>query len=186
MKDRIGTTRRTLEYYSPHALQGSFSKAARMHGYTGLWGTLLYSILKTKDYILSQIAYFAPYNGIRIFCHRMRGVKIGKNVLIGFHCVLDESFPDFITIEDNVSLAGKVYILTHSNPYEHFKGRIRSYVAPVVIKQGAWLTINCTILPGVTIGENTIVTAGAVVAKSVPDNCVVQGNPAEVIKEYTR
>jgi acetyltransferase-like isoleucine patch superfamily enzyme len=155
-----------------------------MHGYEGFWSEIYFSFIKLKDYVLSLVAYFAPYNGIRIMCHRWRGVKIGKNVLIGFHCVLDEIFPDFITIEDDVSLAGKVYILAHSNPYEHFKGKLKSYAAPVVVKKGAWVTINVTILPGVTVGEGSVVAAGAVVSKNIPANVIAGGNPAEVIREF--
>jgi acetyltransferase-like isoleucine patch superfamily enzyme len=185
MKDLIGKERRALEYYRPKKSFGSLGRAAAMHGYRGLLGVLRYAVLKYRDHVLSRIAYFTPFNGIRILCHRLRGVTIGKNVLIGFHCVLDESFPDYITIEDNVSLAGKVYVLTHSNPYEHFRGKLKSYAAPVVIKKGAWITINVVILPGVTIGEESVITAGSVVTKTVPDGVIAGGNPAKVIKRFS-
>lgn len=52
----------------------------------------------------------------------------------------------------------------------------------VRIKKNAWLGVNVTILPGVTIGENAVVGAGAVVTKDVPDNAVVVGTPAKIIK----
>lgn len=54
---------------------------------------------------------------------------------------------------------------------------------PVHIKQNAWLGANTTILPGVTVGENAVVAAGAVVSHDVPDNTVVAGVPARVIKQ---
>jgi acetyltransferase-like isoleucine patch superfamily enzyme len=186
VRDRIGTERRRLEYFKPHGFFGTVIKSARMHGYFGVWNVIRFFIMKTNDYMLSLIAYFSPYNGIRIFCHRRRGVKIGKRVLIGFHCVLDEIFPDFITIEDDVSLAGKVYVLTHSNPYEYYQGKIRSYVAPVVIKKNAWITVNVTILPGVTIGEGSVISAGSVVSRNIPDHVVAGGNPAQVLKELRK
>ena len=183
MKDLIGTKQRVLEYYHPYGFIGSLKKSAKMHGYEGFIKVFYFFIIKIVDYFLSMIAYFAPYNSIRIPCHRLRGVKIGHRVLIGYHCVLDEVFPDFITIEDDVSLAGKVYLLTHSNPYEFYKGKVKSYVAPIVIKKNAWITINVTILPGVTIGEGSIITAGSVVNKDIPDHVIAGGNPAKVIKE---
>lgn len=184
MRDRIGTTRRALTYYVPSGLLDSFRRAAAQHGYIGFAAVFYYSVRKLLDYFLGLVAYFAPYNGIRVLCHRLRGVKIGKRVLIGFHCVLDESFPDFITIEDDVALSGKNYLLAHSTPYGYYEGRVRSYVAPIVIKSHAWLTINVSVLPGVTIGEGTIITAGSVVQKSVPPHVVAGGVPAKVLKRF--
>lgn len=54
--------------------------------------------------------------------------------------------------------------------------------ALVVIGDDVWIGANCTILPGVTIGHNTVVAAGAVVTKDISDNCVAAGVPAKVIK----
>lgn len=53
---------------------------------------------------------------------------------------------------------------------------------PVHIKKNVWIGVNVTILPGVTVGENAVIGAGAVVTHDVPDNAVVVGNPARVIK----
>lgn len=58
--------------------------------------------------------------------------------------------------------------------------------APVHIKRNAWIGANATILPGVTIGENAGVAAGAVVNKDVPDNAIVGGIPARIIKTISR
>ena len=54
---------------------------------------------------------------------------------------------------------------------------------PVTIGNDVWIGANCTILPSVTIGNNVVVAAGAVVTKDVPDNCVVGGVPAKIIKK---
>ena len=54
---------------------------------------------------------------------------------------------------------------------------------PITIKDCAWIGANATILTGVTIGKNAVVAAGAVVTKDVPDNCLVGGVPAKVLKE---
>ena len=58
----------------------------------------------------------------------------------------------------------------------------KAYSKPVAIGDDVWIGGNCTILPGVTIGNNVVVAAGAVVTKDVPDNCVVAGVPARIIK----
>jgi acetyltransferase-like isoleucine patch superfamily enzyme len=126
--------------------------------------------------------------GSRLRCslERMRGVKVGKHVFLGGGNVLDRARPDLITIEDYVSLAGGVYILTHSNPTTPLReilGPASKKVAPVVIKRGAWIAVNVVILPGVTIGENSIVATGSVVMKDVPPLTIVGGAPAKEIKK---
>lgn len=116
---------------------------------------------------------------------RMRGVKIGKQVFLGGGNILDRVRPDLITIEDDVSLAGGVYILTHSNPTRPLReilGESSHVVKPVHIKRGAWIAINVVILPGVTIGECAIVSTGSVVRKDVAPYTIVGGTPAKFIK----
>ena len=117
---------------------------------------------------------------------RLRGVKIGKHVFLGGGNILDRVRPDLIVIEDYVSLAGGVNILTHSNPTTPLReilGEKYHVLAPVRIKRGAWIAINVVILPGVTIGENSIVATGSVVMNDVPPYTIVGGSPAKFLKE---
>lgn len=86
-----------------------------------------------------------------------------------------------ITIEDNVMLAPKVCLLSEGHPIAG-KDRQMLTTGRIHIKQNAWIGAGAYILPGVTVGENAIVAAGAVVSKDVPDNTVVGGIPAKVIK----
>lgn len=108
-----------------------------------------------------------------------KNTKIGKNVFINFDC----TFLDLggITIEDNVMIAPKVSLLSESHPNES-KERHSLKVGHIHIKKNAWIGTGAMILPGVTIGENSIVAAGAVVPKDVPDNTIVGGIPAKIIK----
>ncbi len=137
---------------------------------------------KIRNYIFAMLAYNCPVNSWRIILHRWRGVAIGKNVTIGYHVVLDYSFPELIIIEDNASLSGENYILTHTIPKEHWKEVMSSFTSPVVIEEGAWLTIRSTVLPGVRVGKYSIIGAGSVVTKDVPPRTLVAGIPAKVIK----
>lgn len=108
--------------------------------------------------------------------------KIGKNVFINHAC----SFLDIggITIEDNVLIGPKVNLITEGHPVNPAERR-KLEVKPILIKENVWIGAGATILPGVTIGENSVVAAGAVVSKDVPMNTLVGGIPAKVIKKLS-
>lgn len=107
---------------------------------------------------------------VRVWLHRARGVKIGRNVWIGYDAILDTSRPYLITIEDGVSIGMRVTIVAHFRETTGVKIERDAFIGPGVI-----------ILPNVTIGAGAVVTAGSVVSKSVPPMTVVQGNPVSPI-----
>jgi acetyltransferase-like isoleucine patch superfamily enzyme len=109
-----------------------------------------------------------------------RFIHIEKNVFINHAC----SFLDMggITLEDHVLLGPKVNLITENHPADPANRRTL-ICKPIVIKRNAWIGAAATILPGVTIGENAIVAAGAVVSRDVPANTVVGGVPAKFIKK---
>jgi len=86
-----------------------------------------------------------------------------------------------ITIEDHVLIGPRVNLVTENHPVDPSQ-RKSLILGSIRIKKNAWIGAGSTILPGVTIGENAIVAAGAVVNKDVPDNCIVGGVPAKFIK----
>jgi acetyltransferase-like isoleucine patch superfamily enzyme len=106
-------------------------------------------------------------------------ITLGKNVFINHAC----TFLDLggITIEDDVQIGPKVNLITENHPVDPAK---RKYLdlKSILIKRNAWIGAGATILPGVTIGENSIVAAGAVVNKDVPANSIFGGIPAKFIK----
>jgi acetyltransferase-like isoleucine patch superfamily enzyme len=112
-----------------------------------------------------------------------KNTTIGKNVFINFDCV----FLDLggITIEDNVLIAPKVSLLSEGHPLSP-DNRQSLVPAHVHIKKNAWIGAGAIILPGVTVGENAVVAAGAVVSKDVPANTVVGGIPAKLIKDILK
>lgn len=109
-------------------------------------------------------------------------ISIGKNVFVNHACTFMDR--GSITIEDNVLIGPKVNLITTNHPINPAERRA-TISQPIVIKKGAWIGVGATILPGVTVGENSIVAAGAVVSKDVPDNTIVGGIPAKVIKSIT-
>lgn len=107
-------------------------------------------------------------------------ISIGKNVFINHDC----TFLDLggIIIEDDVLIGPKVAIVTENHPIDSSNRKSLDLKA-IHIKRNAWIGAAATILPGVTIGENAIVAAGAVVNKNVPDNVIVAGVPAKIVKK---
>jgi len=109
-----------------------------------------------------------------------KNITIGKNVFFNTGC----SFQDRggITIGDGSMLGMNVTIATLNHGLS-LEERNTTYPSPVVIGKNVWVGSNATILPGVTIWDNAVVAAGAVVTKDVEENTVVAGIPAKVIKE---
>lgn len=128
----------------------------------------------TGSAIDETVAVFTP-----LHINYGKHTRIGKNVFINFDCV----FLDLggITIEDNVFIAPQVSLLSEGHPTAP-EERHSLVPGPILIKENAWIGAGATILPGVTIGKNSVVAAAAVVSKDVPDNTVVGGIPARHLK----
>ncbi|WP_129045437.1 DapH/DapD/GlmU-related protein [Companilactobacillus metriopterae] len=106
-------------------------------------------------------------------------ITLGKNIFINRDVFLVDL--GGITIEDDVLIGPRVTLITVNHLEEPTKRRDLS-LDPITIKKGAWIGANATILPGVTVGKNSIVAASATVTKDVPDNTIVGGIPAKVIR----
>lgn len=171
----------TVPYYVPAKnMADQLAQGSRKRETT----TLNFIWIKLRNWTLQGLAYNCPINSIRIQLHRWRGVSIGKGVMLGMHCILDNAHPEYIVMEDYTALAGDNYVITHSNPYLHYKGRLLSYLAPVIIRKGAWVGVSATLLPGTDLGECSVVSAGSTASGKIPPDVIVCGNPAAVIKEF--
>lgn len=115
----------------------------------------------------------APFNSMAC----PENVKIGKNVFINSNVLFMAR--GGIAIEDDVQIAANAQLISNNHdPYE----RMVLTCKPVLIKKGAWIGAGATILPGVCVGKYSIVGAGSVVTKDIPDYAVAVGNPAKTIK----
>jgi len=128
----------------------------------------------TGSVIDESVAVFTP-----LYINYGKHTTIGKNVFINFNC----TFLDLggITIEDNVLIGPNVSILSEGHPVSP-EERHSLKPGSIHIKKNVWIGAGATILQGVTIGENAIIAAGAVVSKDVAANTIVGGIPAKVIK----
>ena len=113
----------------------------------------------------------------------VQNLKIGHYCWINMGCVFDAGAS--IQIGNNVALGHQVMLMTGTHHLGGPARRAGNYFAqPIVIGDGAWIGARAIILPGVTIGAGAVVAANAVVTKDVPDNVIVGGIPARIIREF--
>lgn len=129
------------------------------------------------------LGMYAPFRCIRLMMYRKAGIRIGNVVEFGSNIWFDINFKNLISVEDNVLLAGYNCILNHSFLLHGYE---EEGFYPVIIKNGARIGVHVVILPGVTIGENSVIAAGAVVANDIPPNCLAVGVPAKPIKYFKK
>jgi UDP-2-acetamido-3-amino-2,3-dideoxy-glucuronate N-acetyltransferase len=121
---------------------------------------------------------------IGCFVEIQKGVSIGKRCKIQSHTFICEG----VTIEDEVFVGHGVMFINDpypraTNPDGSMQGEADWRCVPVLVKKRASIGSNATILCGITIGENALIGAGAVVTRDVPDNMIVAGNPARIIRQ---
>jgi acetyltransferase-like isoleucine patch superfamily enzyme len=133
--------------------------------------------IATRKALLSELMGTSPPETALVhppfYCTYGLGIELGEQTFVGQAC----SFLDLggITLGDRVMIAPKVTLVTEGHPVEPAERYEFITVAPIVIEAGAWVGAAATILPGVTIGHDAVVGAGAVVARDVPPLSVVTG-----------
>lgn len=124
-----------------------------------------------KNRVCQELARVMPgARSARVKLHRWRGVTIGRNVWIGYDCVLETSRPHLIRIGNDVVISVRAVLIAH------FRG-----TTGITIEDEVFVGPGAIILPNVTLGKGCVVSAGSVVSASVPPMTVVQGNPARPI-----
>lgn len=112
-----------------------------------------------------------------------RNVVMGTGVKVNDYAIIQSCEGAAITIENNVTISYGVCLLTGGLDIVNGVDSTRHNSSPITVKDGAWLGAKATILPGVTIGRGALVAAGSVVSSDVPDETIVAGVPAKIIKK---
>jgi UDP-2-acetamido-3-amino-2,3-dideoxy-glucuronate N-acetyltransferase len=140
--------------------------------------------VRIYDFVNLYECVIGDNSHIATFVEIQKGVVIGKNCKISSHSFICEG----VTIEDNVFIGHGVMFTNDKrpravNPDGTMRGPEDWTLIPTVVKSGASIGSNATILPGIIIGEYALIGAGAVVTKDVPAHSTVVGNPAQLLRE---
>ena len=138
-----------------------------------------------RQTILHQLMGHIGQNSIiepPFYCSYGQNIHIGDHVYLNFSCTIFDN--NEVHIGHHVMIGPAVQIYTAAHPLQA-EARIQGWevAKPIVIEDNVWVGGSAILLPGVRIGRNAVVGAGAVVSRSVPANTVVAGNPARVIRE---
>lgn len=142
---------------------------------------------RRKSLLERMFASFGENSYIEIPLHANwggRNVHIGRNVYANFNLTLVDDAD--IYIDDSVMIGPSVVIATAAHPISPpMRKRLAQYNLPVHICRNAWLGAGVMVMPGVTIGENSVIGAGSVVTKDIPANVVAYGSPCKVVRPIT-
>ena len=131
-----------------------------------------------KQTIVIELCRSVPSVRLKHFLYRhVLHMKVGANTAFAYKVIPDILYPEYITIGKNCVVGYNTTILTHEFLVDEFR------TGKVIIGNDTLIGANCTILPGVVIGSNVKVGAGAVVSKDIPDNAFAYGNPLHIVKQ---
>ena len=135
-------------------------------------------ILKASyNFIIITIGRFCPFIEFKnLLYRRLLGMKIAKNAALALMVMPDLFYPDKIHIGENSIIGYNTTILCHEFLIDEYR------LGEVHIGSNVMVGANCTILPGISIGEGTMIAAGAVVASDIPAHVVAGGVPAKILK----
>lgn len=149
---------------------------------------------KRKQKTLEKLIPSAKSNGLSVFaplyCEYGVNINVGKECFLNYNCVLLDVAP--IALGNGVWIGANVTLATPLHPLvakerliaDYPDGRHDlEYSAPITIGDGCWICSGATVCGGVTIGENSVIAAGAVVTRDVPANSLVAGVPARVVRK---
>ncbi|AZU63927.1 acyltransferase [Neobacillus mesonae] len=153
----------------------------RVEGANSLW-----HVYKTvpfwkvvKNFIVIQMARYTPFLGMKNWLYRtLLGMKVGEHTSFALMVMLDVMFPEKISVGRNTVIGYNTTILAHEYLIKEYR------LGDVIIGDEVMIGANSTIMPGITIGDGAIVSAGTLVHKDVPPCSFVGGNPMRVI--YTK
>lgn len=124
-----------------------------------------------------ETPFYANWGGLH--------VSIGNHVYINFNLVLIDD--TYITIGNHVMIGPNVVLCAGNHPTSiQLRKKQAQYNLPIVIEDNVWIGANSIILPGITIGENSIIGSGSIVTSNIPSNVVAAGNPCSILRPLNK
>lgn len=140
------------------------------------WPEIVHPARVIFNFCVIYAARFSPSLRFKNWLYRLIGVKVGKDASVGLCVVLDVFFPDQIEIGDNVVIGYNTTILGHEFLVREWR------IGRVIIGKDVTIGANCTILPGVIIGEGAVVSAMSLVNRDIPPHSFWGGVPVREIR----
>ena len=151
-------------------------KSAGKYNSLWYWHKAKNPLIIIINFLVISLGRIMPSMAVKNFLYRLVGMKIGRHVSIGLLAMFDVFFPELIEIGDNCIIGYNATLICHEFKVDSWaKGKIR-------IGKNVLIATNSTVLAGVEIGDNSIVSAMSLVNRDVPENVMVGGVPANFIK----
>ena len=141
--------------------------------------------IKSAIGMIASLLFWPPC--LIALLHKTRGVKIKnfRNIFISYYVTIDNVFPELVEIGEDVKLTRNVTILSHFHPTSMISDKYGHMVKKrTIIHDGVFIGIGSIVLPGVEIGEGTVIGACSVVTKNMPAYSICGGNSCRVISIY--
>lgn len=131
------------------------------------------------NFIIISLARITPWLGVKNAMYRLLGMKVGRDVAFGLMAMVDIFWPELIEVGDNSIIGYNTVLLAHEFLIHEYR------IGRVVIGRDVMIGANCTILPGVVIGDGAVVSAHSLVNRDVPPGAVVGGVPVRPLRAGT-
>jgi len=183
---KLSLTYRFLRFIGLNYSEEEYGNVSILKVIGKFFGNMYHALLLSMmDWVI-----FEPINPrmLRPFLLRSLGCKVGKGVFIGDHVRIDENHADLIVLDDHVHIASGTRLLCHQRDlYDYCVGddyaKLGYRLGIIHMLKGSLVGMESFVMPGVTIGEGSIVGAGSLVTKDIPSWTIAVGRPAKVIKK---
>jgi len=140
------------------------------------WHRAVPPLRVVRNFVLIYLARFLPWLGLKRWCYRRCGMKVGHHAAAGLMAMFDVFFPELVTLGENCLIGYNCTILAHEFLREEYR------TGPTVIGRDVVIGANTTVLAGVTIGDGAVVSACSLVNRDIPPGCLAGGVPARVLR----